>query len=67
LNKKESLNVREAAKKMLKSNHEHVYDFDQKILEKFIWPLAENDVVINEEYIFIRNSKNKDTHTDILI
>ncbi len=52
---------------MLKSNHEHVYDFDQKILEKFIWPLAENDVVINEEYIFIRNSKNKDTHTDILI
>lgn len=46
LNKKNDRNVREAAKSIFTSYHDHVYDFDQKILNKFIWPLAANDVVI---------------------
>jgi len=45
LNKKDGQNTREAAKTLFKSHHDHAYDFDQKILEKFVWPLAANDVV----------------------
>lgn len=55
LDKIDGNDVRKAAKTLFKSNHEHVYDFDQKILEKIVWPLAATDVVDNftKQYAFI--------------
>lgn len=38
--------IRLAIQDMLTSiNHTHIRDFDQQLLRKFIWPIAEFDVV----------------------
>ena len=47
-----------AAENMFSIIHLHEYDFDQILLDRFIWPVAKNDVVIclrcmNKKDIFL--------------
>jgi hypothetical protein len=34
-----------AAEKLFKQNHFHEYDYDQELLDEFVWPIARNNMV----------------------
>jgi hypothetical protein len=35
----------DAALKMFRTNHRYQYDYDQKLLEWFVWPIAQENMV----------------------
>ncbi|XP_046638634.1 uncharacterized protein LOC124316732 [Daphnia pulicaria] len=39
-----------ASKKMFTENHLHEYDYDQKLLDKLIWPIAITNMVVHDSY-----------------
>jgi hypothetical protein len=50
-----------AAEKLFHNNHFHEYDYDQELLDMFVWPIARNNMVsdINSNYIKVHSGHNK--------
>ncbi|XP_046449582.1 uncharacterized protein LOC124198012 isoform X3 [Daphnia pulex] len=46
----ERFKITNAAKRMLKKNHLHTYDYDQTLLSRHIWPIARTNVVAHDSY-----------------
>ncbi len=42
----ERFKISSAAKRMLKKNHLHTYDYDQILLTRHVWPIARTNVVM---------------------
>ncbi|KAI9563629.1 hypothetical protein GHT06_011093 [Daphnia sinensis] len=39
-----------AAEKLFSENHQHVYDYDQKLLDRLVWPIAKTNLVAHDSY-----------------
>jgi hypothetical protein len=51
---KNRLQITSAAKTIFSMNHSHDYDYDQILLEKFVWPIARTNLVTLARSLFTK-------------